>query len=127
MSKIIASAAIRGAHSFVKDADDLFNKARESKGEDTPLAFPDTAYYLPMSHALMGAEVKTVGELKPILDHAKELLGQEPESDLWFPYLGNALDAGIATLLSQEAIMAMRYLNEEQPEADCNANPHSKS
>ncbi len=120
MSKIIASAAIRGAHSFVKDADDLFNKARESKGEDTPLAFPDTAYYLPMSHALMGAEVKTVGELKPILDHAKELLGQEPESDLWFPYLGNALDAGIATLLSQEAIMAMRYLNEEQPEADCN-------
>ena len=120
MSKIIASAAIRGAHGFVKEAEELFNKAREGKGEATPLAFPDTAYYLPMSHALMGAEVKTVGGLKPILAHARELLGPEPSENLWFPYLGTTLDCGIATLLAEEAIMALRYLNNQEPQPDCN-------
>lgn len=120
MSKIIASAAIRGAHSFVKDAEELFNKVRESKGESTPLAFPDTAYYLPMSHALMAAEVKTVGGLKPILDHARDLLPQHPSDSLWFPYLGDALDSGIATLLAQESIMALRCLLGEDPQPDCN-------
>ncbi|MDP6524409.1 MAG: acetyl-CoA decarbonylase/synthase complex subunit alpha/beta [Kiritimatiellia bacterium] len=120
MSKIIASAAIRGGNDIVRQAEELFDRAREAKGEDTKIEFPDTAYYLPMAHALLGAEIKTVGELKPILEHARELIGVVPDDKLWFPYLGTALDAGVGTLLSEEIICVLRYLFEEEPQADCN-------
>ncbi len=120
MSKIIASAAIRGAHDIVGQAEAMFERAREEKSEDTAIGFPDTAYYLPMSHALMGLNVSTVGGLKPILEHMRELLGEVPADDLWFPYLGNALDAGIATLLAEEIIMVLRYLHEQEPQDGCN-------
>jgi len=120
MSKIIASAAIRGAHEIVGQAEEFFAKAREEKGEDTKVEFPDTAFYLPMAHALLGAEVKTVGEMKWILDHARDLLGDVPSDDLWLPYLGTTLDAGVATLLAEEIIVALRYLYGQEPQPDCN-------
>src|SRR4030042_790490 len=110
MSKIIASAAIRGAHELVRQADEFFAKAREEKGEDPKVEFPDTAFYLPMAHALLGAEVKTVGEMKWILDHTRELLGDVPSDNLGLPYLGTTLDAGVATLLAEEIIVALRSL-----------------
>jgi acetyl-CoA synthase len=120
MSKIIASAAIRGAHELVRQAEEFFAKAREEKGEDTKVGFPDTAFYLPMANALLGAEVKTVGEMKPILDHARDLLGEVPSEGIWLPYLGTTLDAGVATLLAEEIIVALRYLYEQEPQPDCN-------
>jgi acetyl-CoA synthase len=120
MSKIIASAAIRGAHKIYAEAEAFYAKALQEKGGKTPVAFPDTAYYLPMSHALMGLKVETLDQMKPVLDHARELLGPEPSKDLWFPYLGTALDAGVATLLSEECIMALRYLYAQEPQKDCN-------
>jgi len=120
MSKIIASAAIRGAHSIVGEAEVRWNRARESSGEDTKIGFPETAFYLPMANALMGLEIKTVGQMKPVLDHVKELLPPHPSEALWLPYLGDALDAGIATLLAEEMIMAFRYLDNEEPQPDCN-------
>lgn len=120
MSKIIAGAAIRGAHDFAKQANEFFTKAREEKGEAQKIEFPDTAYFLPMSHALMGLDVKTVGGLSPILAHIKDLLGQPPTDELWYPYLGTTLDAGIAALLSQEIIMVLRYLYAQEPQDGCN-------
>ena len=120
MSKIIASAAIRGGHDIVRQAEEFFQKARAEKSEGTAIGFPDTAYFLPMANALMGIEAKTVGELKPILDHARELLGPAPSDTLWFPYLGTALDAGIATLLAEEVIMVLRYLYAQEPQPGCN-------
>ena len=120
MSKIIASAAIRGAHKIYAEAEAYYTKAVQEKGEQTAVGFPDTAYYLPMSHALLGAKVETLGQIKPILDHARELLGLEPNDKLWYPYLGTALDAGIATLLSEEIIMVLRYLYAVEPQKDCN-------
>jgi acetyl-CoA synthase len=120
MSKIIASAAIRGAHELVRQAEESFAKAREEKGEDAKVEFPDTAFYLPMANALLGAEVKTVGEMKPILDHARDLLGETPSESIWLPYLGTTLDAGVATLLAEEIIVALRYLYEQEPQPDCN-------
>ena len=120
MSKIIASAAIRGAHKIVAEAEEFWSKTRESKGEDTKIAFPETAFYFPMANALMGVEVKTVGGIKPVLEHIRDLLGPEPSGDLWLPYLGDALDAGVATLLAEEIIMALRYLEGTEPQPDCN-------
>jgi len=120
MSKIIASAAIAGGNDIVRQAEEFFEKAREEKGEDTKIGFPDTAYYLPMSHALMGLDVTTVGGLKPILEHARDLIGDVPQDKLWYPYLGTALDAGVATLLSEEILMVLRYLYEMEPQDGCN-------
>lgn len=120
MSKIIASAAIRGAHEIYKTAEERFNQAREDKGGSQKVEFPETAYFLPMAYTLMGLEVKTLDEIEPVLSEAKSLLPEVPSEKLWLPYLGNALDAGIATLLSEEIIMAIRYLYEEEPQPDCN-------
>lgn len=120
MSKIIASAAIRGGHAIYRQAEEFYAKAVAEKGEGTHIEFPDTAYYLPMAHALMGLNVSTLGQARQILDHAKDLLGAAPTDKLWFPYLGTALDAGIATLLSEEIIMVLRYLYQQEPQPDCN-------
>jgi len=120
MSKIIASAAIRGAHAIVGEAEKLLDRARQEKSEETKVEFPETAFYLPMANALLGAEVKTVGEVAPILAYAKGLLPEAPSEKLWLPYLGDALDAGIATLLGEEIVVALRYLFGEEPQPDCN-------
>jgi acetyl-CoA synthase len=120
MSRIVAAAAIRGARSVVHEAEELLNKAISEKGKSEKVEFPETAFYLPMANALMGLEVKTLGEIIPVLEHAKSLLGEEPTESLWLPYLGNALDAGIATLLAEEIIVAVRYVYNQEPQADCN-------
>ena len=120
MSRIIASAAIRGAHTIVSQAEEAWTKARESKGEGAKVEFPETAFYLPMANALLGADVKTVGDIKPVLDQAKDLLAQVPSDSQWLPYLGDALDAGIATLLGEEIIVALRYMEGTEPQPDCN-------
>jgi len=120
MSKIIASAAIRGAHEIVAQAEKEFAEAREANGDDAAIGFPDTAYYLPMSHALMGLKVEKLGQAEQIVTHARELLGPAPSDALWFPYLGTTLDAGIATLLAEEIIAVLRYFRDEEPQEGCN-------
>ncbi len=115
MSKIVAAAAIRGSHKVFDEADKFLAKAIAEKGEDQKIAFPETAFYLPMAYALMGVEVKTLKDMIPVLEEAKSLLSDEPGDSVWLPYLGDALDAGIATLLAEEMIMALRYLYNEEP------------
>jgi len=120
MSKIIASAAIRGSNQIALQAEQFVERVRNDKGEGVKIGFPDTAYYLPMAYALMGLEIKTLEELKPVLAHIKSLLSKEPTEKLWFPYLGATLDAGIATLLAEEIIVCLRYLYNEEPQPGCN-------
>ena len=120
MSKIIAGAAIRGAHKIVSQAEEAWNSARESKGENTKVGFPETAFFLPMANALMGIEVKTLGDIKPIMAHVKDLLPEPPSDNLWLPYLGDTLDSGMATLLAEEIIVVLRYLDGTEPQPDCN-------
>jgi acetyl-CoA synthase len=113
MSRQVMAAAIRGATAFVEEAEAKFAQAVAKFGEGQTIEFPGTAFYLPMIYALMGLEVKNLGELKPVLTHCRELLPQAPADRLWLPYLGDGLDAGVATLLSQEVTCALRYLNNE--------------
>ena len=120
MSKIVAQAAIRGARQIVKEAEEKLTAAIEDKGESQKIGFPETAFYLPMANALMAKEAKTLKDAKEILEYAKSLLPEVPSDKLWLPYLGGVLDAGIATLLSEEIIMVLRYLYNKEPQADCN-------
>src|SRR4030066_2071556 len=111
MSKLIASSAIKGAHILVKEAEEMLEKAISEKGKDFVFEFPDTAFYLPMMYAMTGFAVKTLSDMRVALGKAKELLHPEPEEHLWKPYLGEALDSGMATLFAEEIIMALRYIN----------------
>jgi acetyl-CoA synthase len=120
MSKIVATAVIRGAHEIFKQASDYLDKAIKEKGADAKIGFPETAFYLPMSNALLGAKVDTLKEVSPILEHAKSLLPQIPQDKVWLPYLGDALNAGMSTLFCEEIIVALRYLYAEEPQKDCN-------
>ena len=120
MSKIVASAAMRGAKSLVEQAEKFLMKAIEEKGKDQKIEFPETAFYLPMANALLGAEVRTLNDALPVLKEAKSLLHPEPTKDLWLPYLGNTLDSGIAALLAEEIICVLRYLYAQEPQPDCN-------
>ena len=120
MSKIVAGAAIRGARAITKEAEDFLNKALKEHGPDAKIGFPETAFFLPMANALLGAEVKTIKEAQAILNYAKGILPDLPKEKLWLPYLGDALDAGIATMLSEEIITVLRYLYKQEPQADCN-------
>ena len=113
MSREVMAAAIRGAKGFVDEADAMVRKAIEDKGEDQKVEFPGTAFNLPMIYALMGLEITKVGQLKAVVNHCRELVANEPTEELWIPYLGDGLDAGIATLLGQETICAIRYLYAE--------------
>ncbi len=115
MSKIIASAAIRGAHVLVGRAEKVLDEAIKAKGEAEPFALPDTAYYLPVTYAMTGRKCKTLGDLKPIIEKAKALLPEEPTARVWLPYLGPALDAGMATLFAEEIIEAMKYVMGPNP------------
>lgn len=115
MSRIIASAAIRGAHTLFRQAEDMLEKAIADKGKDFQFEFPDTAYYLPMIYAMTGFAVKTLADMKVALGFARELLHEEPEENQYKPYLGEALDSGMATLFAEEIILAIRYINGLEP------------
>ncbi len=115
MSKVIATAAIRGAYNLVNQAQQTLNKLIEEKGEKQEVGFPNTAYYLPLVLSFLGIEVENLADAKKALEEAKQLLPPVPGDELWLPYLGNTLDAGIATLIAEEIIEAMRYLTEDDP------------
>src|SRR3972149_7057342 len=114
MSRIIATAAITGAHKYVNAAEAQPAAAMEAKGGGHRLEFPNTAFYLPLILALTGIKVKTLEEARAPLRIARSLLPPVPTDRLWLPYLGDTLDAGIATLLAQEVIEALRYANGTQ-------------
>ena len=116
MSRYIATRAIRGANALVHEATLMLDKAIEEKGPDQPVAFPNTAYYLPLIYGMTAEKVETLSQLKPVLKHASELLHPLPSSQHWTPYLGETLDSGMATLIAAEAIEAIRFVYSLQPE-----------
>lgn len=116
MSKYIATRAIRGANALVTEAEVMLRNALKEKGPDTPLAFPNTAYHLPLIYGMTGLEVQTIGQLGEVLEHARELLHPLPSESRWTPYLGETLDSGMATLLAAESIEAIRFVYGLQPE-----------
>jgi len=119
MSKIVATLAMQGAAELYAQAREFLNKAIKEKGENTKLGFPETAFYLPMANALLGAKVETLKDALPILEHAKSLIKEPPTEHVWLPYLGDTLDAGMAALFCEEIIVALRYLYKIDPEKDC--------
>jgi len=116
MSRYIATRAIRGSNALVVEAEAMLGKALADHGPDTPVSFPNTAYFLPMIFGMTGRKVETLGQLQPALEHARSLLHPMPSEQNWTPYLGETLDSGMATLFAAEVIEAIRYIYKLQPE-----------
>jgi acetyl-CoA synthase len=114
MSKIIASAAIRGAYKIIDNAEKKWQEAMDKWGAGEPVGFPNTAYYLPVIYGILGNKVEKLGDMEPVLKRCKSLLPPPVREKYPLPYLAPALDAGMATLFAEELIEAIRYL--EQPD-----------
>lgn len=115
MSKIIAQAAIRGAHKIAREAETRLFKAIDRFLPSQPIEFPNTGYYLPIIYAMTGIPVKTLTDCEKVLKIAKGLLPDVPAPHLNLPYLGETLDAGMATLWNEEIIEALKYLEDPVP------------
>jgi acetyl-CoA synthase len=118
MSKIIASAAIRGAHKIARQAEEMLVRAIEQKGEDCRVEFPNTGYYLPIIYSMTARAVQTLADFKDVMQEIRGLIPLLVDDDLWLPYLGQALDAGMATLFAEELIEACKYLIGPNPVDD---------
>ena len=114
MSKIIASAAIRGAHKIAARVEKKYAEVLQKYGTDKEIGFPDTAYYLPIIYAMLGIPVKNLGDCQLVFQRARRLLPPPVHEKNHLPYLAPALDAGMATLFYEEIEEAIRYL--EQPD-----------
>jgi acetyl-CoA synthase len=110
MSKIIASAAIRGAHKIVDRAEKKWQEAMDKWGANEPVGFPNTAYYLPIIYGISGMKVEKLGDMEAVLKKCKALLPPLVKEEHHLPYLGPALDAGMITFWAEEIIEAIRYL-----------------
>ncbi len=116
MSRYIATRALRGANLIVQEFDAFLQKGLEELGPDQELKFTNTAYYLPTILGYTGMQVENIGGLKPVLAHCRSLLHSPPGNKTWLPYLGETLDAGVATLLAEESIMALRFAYGQEPQ-----------
>ncbi|MFO8056956.1 MAG: acetyl-CoA decarbonylase/synthase complex subunit alpha/beta [bacterium] len=112
MSKIIASAAIRGANKIVDRAEDTVKKAIDKHGENQEIGFPNTGYYLPIIYGMTGRKVEHLKDALPVLRVCRSILPEPVKRENNLPYLGPTLDAGMATYFAEELIEAVRYLED---------------
>jgi acetyl-CoA synthase len=106
--KKLLQKAYDGAIIATSYAEILLNQAIRKHGPDKPVAYPDTAYYLPVISCLSGEKVTKLGELPPILNRMR---GQLKEELSFF----NARQCGESTAYAAEIIEALRYLDGAQP------------
>ncbi|GHV57145.1 acetyl-CoA decarbonylase [Deltaproteobacteria bacterium] len=112
MSKLVAFAAIQGAYNIVQKAEGKYKQALEKYGPEKKLEFPNTAYYLPIIYSLLGIPVKTLADAKKPLEVCRALLPPHVKILNHLPYLGPLLDAGMAAILAEEVVEAIRYVDD---------------
>jgi acetyl-CoA synthase len=111
MSRIIAAGAINGAYKIVAQAEDILAKAISQKGSNCKVEFPNTGYFLPIIYSMTGRAVQTLADFEKVMtEEIKPLLPEPVTEEMWLPYLGPTLDAGMATLFAEEIIEACKYL-----------------
>ncbi|RKO67106.1 acetyl-CoA decarbonylase/synthase complex subunit alpha/beta [Desulfofundulus salinus] len=102
--KRLFKEAYEGAITAVSYAEILLNQAIRTYGPDHPVGYPDTAYYLPVIRCLSGEEIKTLGDMVPVLNRVRAQFKED------FRDFTNARLAGEATWYAAEIIEAIRYL-----------------
>jgi len=81
-----------------------------AQGASASFGFEGTAFFLPLSYALLGVEVKTLGDAKSVLAEAEKLArGEKAANGLNVPYLDGMLQKGLATLFAEEVLAALTH------------------
>ena len=117
MSKLICASAIDGAIAWVARAEAMLEPGHRRQGRVVPGRLPRHRL-LPARHLLLH---RREGARRWAICAARPEAGQGaaarsgPPSSVWLPYLGNALDAGVAALFACEIIEACKYLDRTQP------------
>jgi acetyl-CoA synthase len=112
MSKIIASAGIRGAHRAVDAVEKKIKESIDKYGSKQEVAFPNTGYYLPVIYGILGMKVETLDDMLPVIKRCRALLPAMVAAEHHLPFLGPALDAGMAYFFASEMEEAIRYIDE---------------
>ncbi|KZL93342.1 acetyl-CoA decarbonylase/synthase complex subunit alpha/beta [Clostridium magnum] len=99
-----------GSKQALAAAEGLVAKAVEEKGRDCKVAFPDTAYSLPVIYAATGKKITTVAELEGALDIVRSLIVEEEMLD-------KLLNSGLATAVAAEIVEAAKYVLSDAPYA----------
>ena len=110
MSKIIASAGIRGAYNIIERADNKVKEAIDKFGPNQDVAFTNPGYYLPIIYGIYGQKVEKLSDMETTIKTCRSLLPPLVKEKCHLPYLGPALDAGMATAFAEELIEAIKYI-----------------
>ena len=108
---VLTDLIYAGSNAVAGLTEGAVNAAIEAHGADTPVAFPDTAYYFPTIYAATGVKVKTLGDLVACVGVLKSLITNQED-------LGQALNAGLATAVGAEIIEGLKYVGGADPYAE---------
>jgi acetyl-CoA synthase len=118
MSELLVKLGTQGADAVLKITRQALDKAIKDKGASQAIGFGQTNYYLPLINALLKVEVKTLGDCALVLKEIEKLsLNKAASSGLKIDSLGGILNRGLATLLCEEILAALKYLHNEHPQA----------
>ena len=101
--KKLFKEAYEGTITALSYAEILLNQAIRKYGKSQPVSYPDTAYYLPVIRCLSGEEVKTLGQMVPILNRMRAAVKEEKT-------FANARKWGEATWYAADIIEAVKYI-----------------
>jgi len=98
------------SQTLVGAAQKALTDAVARKGASASFGFEGTAFYLPLSYALLGLEVKTLKDAGDVLAQARKLVrGEKARDGLAVPYLDGMLQQGLAALFAEEVLAALTH------------------
>jgi acetyl-CoA synthase len=116
---VLVQLGTKGAQIIIELTKKTLDEAIRKKGTRQNISFPETNYSLPLINALLKMEVKTLQDCQEVLKQAENLNNNLPAQDGFkIDSLGGLLNKGIATLLCEEILASLKYLNREHPQKD---------
>ncbi len=114
---LLIQLGTKGADAVIKAAKEAVDNVIKEKGPDLPVGFPDTNYYLPLINAFLKLEIKTLADCRVALEEAEKLNKNIPAVNGFnISALGGVLNKGIATLICEEVLAALKYLSKDHPQ-----------
>jgi acetyl-CoA synthase len=100
--------------SLIELAQTSLESAIKAKGADAAIGFEGTAFYLPLACALLGLEIKSLGDARDLIRQARQIAEDRTLPDGHrIPYLDGLLADGLATLLVEELLAALTHAPQE--------------
>jgi len=98
----------RGSDEMYALAEKSLAEALATHDENTPFAFPNTAYFAACIYAYTGIKVMKVGDLKEAMTPIKEMMSRNYRTH-------DVFTSGIATAMAAEVIEACKYIDTPTP------------